>query len=155
MTPTVSSRSRGVVTLVLAAAVVLGASGCGDDAEPTGPDESSSPSPSESESTTEATETATETASEPATPEGQVIDITIADGKVDPSGERVDAKVGEELTLRITSDAADELHVHSTPEQVVPFGVGTTIVPLTLDRPGVVDVELHELEIVIVQLEVR
>ena len=45
--------------------------------------------------------------------------------------------------------------MHATPEQVIPVKVGTSEVPLTFDRPGVVEVELHELEIVLVQLEVR
>lgn len=138
----------------LTAAIALGATGCGSDTEPIDAAESTSSSPetqSESSSPTETAESPTETA----TPEGQVIDITISGGTVDPSGERVEAEVGEEVTLRITSDTPDELHVHATPEQVIPVEVGTTEVPLTFDRPGVVEVELHELEIVLVQLEVR
>ncbi|MCW2834894.1 MAG: hypothetical protein JWN68_2847 [Nocardioides sp.] len=147
MTPTLSSRSRGVATLVLATAIALGATGCGDDAEPVDAAEPTSASPETPSDSSSPTETAS--------PDDQVIDITIADGKVVPNGERVDAAVGEEVILRITSDAPDELHVHATPEQEVPIEVGTTEVPLTFDRPGVVEVELHELEVVLVQLEVR
>jgi hypothetical protein len=44
--------------------------------------------------------------------------------------------------------------VHSTPEQEIAFEKGTTTEKLTIDKPGIVDVEDHELEQVIVQLEV-
>ena len=67
----------------------------------------------------------------------------------------MEAKVGEEITLRVTSDAPGEIHVHSTPEQELEYAAGTTDLPLTIDAPGLVDVESHTLDMVIVQLEVR
>ena len=45
--------------------------------------------------------------------------------------------------------------MHSKPEQELEYGEGTTTLPLTIDKPGVVDVESHDLEKVIVQLEVE
>jgi len=153
MIRTTPARSRGLVTLVLTAALGLGAAGCGGDAEPAGTDESTSSTPTSlaSESPSESAGSPTETP----TPEAQVIDIMITGDQVVPNGERVEAKAGEELILRITSDAPGEIHVHSTPEQVLPHAAGTTEVPLTIDQPGVVEVESHELHLVIVQLEVR
>ena len=85
---------------------------------------------------------------------GTTVDITIKDGKVTPSGDRVKAKVGEPVTLRIDADTAGEIHVHSTPEQEIEFEKGTSTKKLTIDQPGIVDVEDHALEQVIVQLEV-
>jgi hypothetical protein len=85
---------------------------------------------------------------------GTTVDITIKAGKVTPSGERVKAKVGEPVTLNIDSDVAGEIHVHSTPEQEIEFDKGTSTKKLTIDQPGIVDVEDHALEQVIVQLEV-
>jgi hypothetical protein len=69
-------------------------------------------------------------------------------------GERVTAALGEPVTLNIDADTAGELHVHSTPEQEIEFARGVSTKMLTIDQPGVVDVEDHELEKVIVQLQV-
>ena len=86
--------------------------------------------------------------------EGYTIDITIKDGKVTPHGDRVKAKVGQPVTLNIDADTSGEIHVHSSPEQEIEFDKGTSTKKLTIDQPGIVDVEDHALEQVIVQLEV-
>jgi hypothetical protein len=85
---------------------------------------------------------------------GTTVDITIKDGRVTPHGDRVKAKVGEPVTLEIDADTAGEIHVHSTPEQEIKFEKGTSTKKLTIDQPGIVDVEDHALDQVIVQLEV-
>ena len=82
------------------------------------------------------------------------IDITIKGGKVTPNGDRVKAKVGQPITLNIDADQAGEIHVHSTPEQEIPFEAGKSTEKLTIKKPGIVDVEDHALDQVIVQLEV-
>ena len=71
-----------------------------------------------------------------------------------PNGERVAVDAGQPIEIVVKADAPGELHVHSTPEQELAYGTGTTTLKLTLDEPGVVDVESHHLEVVIVQLEV-
>ena len=85
---------------------------------------------------------------------GTTVDITIKGGKVTPNGERVKAEIGAPVTLKIDADTAGEIHVHSTPEQEIEFEKGTSTHRLTIDQPGIVDVEDHALEQVIVQLEV-
>jgi hypothetical protein len=55
----------------------------------------------------------------------------------------------------VTSDEAGELHVHSDPEQTLSYDEGTTTLELTVDQPGVVEVERHEPEALVLQLEVR
>lgn len=82
------------------------------------------------------------------------IHITIKDGKVTPNGDRVKAKVDKPITLHIDADTAGEIHVHSTPEQEIEFAKGTSTKKLTIKQPGIVDVEDHALDQVIVQLEV-
>jgi len=87
-----------------------------------------------------------------------VIDITIADGEVSPNGDAVDASVGQPIELRVDSDVADELHVHSEPEQEfeVEANPGTDqVFTFSVDLPGQVEVELHELEATIVELVVQ
>jgi hypothetical protein len=83
------------------------------------------------------------------------IHITIKDGIVTPHGDRVKATVGKPITLHIDADEAGEIHVHSTPEQHIEFGKGTSTKKLTIKQPGIVDVEDHALDKVIVQLQVE
>jgi hypothetical protein len=90
-----------------------------------------------------------------ASPSGTVVRIKIAGDTVDPTGSRVQVKRGEPVTLLIDADKAGELHVHSSPEQHIEFPAGTSAATLTLDQPGVVEVEDHALDKLIVQLEVR
>ena len=85
---------------------------------------------------------------------GTAVHITIKNGKVTPHGDRVKAKLGQPVTLNIDADTSGEIHVHSTPEQDIKFEKGTSTKKLTIDQPGIVDVEDHALDQVIVQLEV-
>ena len=123
--------SRIAGALVVA---VLMVAGCGGDTGTV----SSSPNPS------------------PDQPEDVVVDIAIRDGEVTPQGDRVDVKVGQTVTLRITSDAHETIHVHSEPEQEFEVEDGDDVEKsLTIDVPGQVAVEAHDLDVTIVQLVVR
>lgn len=81
------------------------------------------------------------------------VEITIEDGQASPM-ERVEVEPGEELELVVKADEPGSLHVHTDPEQELDYTAGTTTMTLTIDEPGVVDVESHELEAVVLQLEV-
>jgi uncharacterized protein YceK len=83
------------------------------------------------------------------------IDITFKNDTVTPQGKSVSVKAGTPFTLKITADKPGELHVHSSPESEVAYKVGTTTKELTIDKPGVVDVESHDLGKLVVQLQVR
>ena len=72
-----------------------------------------------------------------------------------PNGERVELGVDQTLVLTITADEAGEFHVHSTPEQEIEYDAGTSEHEITIDRPGVVEVESHEPASIVLQLEVR
>ena len=149
MPRTTLRRSPGLATVAALLTIGLGLvlSGCAEDAEPAEPASSATSATTPSESS--------ETPTETATPEALTIDIAVSGETVVPSGERVDAKVGEKIILHVTADAPGEIHVHSTPEQQLSYEAGTTDLPLTIDQPGLVDVESHTLDLVIVQLEVR
>jgi hypothetical protein len=82
------------------------------------------------------------------------IDITFSGDSVTPNGEKVEVGIGQKIQLHVTADAAGEIHVHSTPEQELEYDQGTTDLTLTIDKPGVVDVESHTLDKTILQLEV-
>ena len=152
MTRTMDSRSRRLATLAATLTIGLGVTltGCAEDSEPTEPTPSATSSDATpGETSSETTETPTDALA------AQTIDVTFEGDTVTPSGERVDAKVGEEIVLHVTADAPGEIHVHSTPEQELAYEAGTSDLSLTIDEPGVVDVESHTLDMVIVQLEVR
>jgi hypothetical protein len=72
-----------------------------------------------------------------------------------PNGERVEVGVGQTLVLELTADESGELHVHSSPEQEIAYDEGTSEHEITIDRPGVVEVESHEPDTIVLQLEVR
>ena len=83
------------------------------------------------------------------------VDITFKGDSVTPQGAKVKVKAGDPLKLHITADKAGEIHVHSSPEQHIEYAAGTTDKTLTIDQPGVVDVESHSLDKLILQLTVR
>ncbi|GAA5124261.1 hypothetical protein GCM10023339_45490 [Alloalcanivorax gelatiniphagus] len=83
------------------------------------------------------------------------VTVTREGGTFTPNGERVELGVGTTLVLTVTADEAGELHVHSTPEQEIAYDEGTSEHEITIDRPGVVEVESHEPDQIVLQLEVR
>lgn len=83
------------------------------------------------------------------------IKVTFDGEEVTPNGERVDVGTGQDVVLDVTADAPGEIHVHSTPEQELEYQAGDTTLTISgLDQPGIVEVESHSLDKVIVQLEV-
>jgi hypothetical protein len=84
----------------------------------------------------------------------QTIQVTFKGDSVTPNGDRVKVAVGKPVVLKIDADKAGEIHVHSTPEQEIAYPAGHSTQKLTIDKPGVVDVESHHLDKTIVQLEV-
>ena len=85
-----------------------------------------------------------------------MIDIAIKSGNVTPTNAQFQANVGKPIELRVNSDVADELHVHSNPEHTFPVEAkqGQTFT-FTVEVPGTVDVELHELNRTVATIQVR
>jgi plastocyanin len=83
------------------------------------------------------------------------IAITEHNGTVKPSGDTIPVGKGAKVTFVVSSDAADEIHVHSEPDhefEVKP-GVKQTF-SFAIDTPGTYEVESHHLDVVIVKLQV-
>lgn len=87
-------------------------------------------------------------------PDAVTVRITLAGDTITPTGTRVRVAPGAPVRLLIDSDRADDLHVHSTPEHQVEFPAGLSEAILSFDRPGIIDVEHHDLDALVVQLEV-
>lgn len=94
-------------------------------------------------------------ASAPADP--VTIDITIADGKVTPSGERVNVTQGQTVIFHVTSDVDDEVHAHTAGDGLeIETKAGKTVTAeLVASDVGSFEVESHADGKVIVILNVR
>lgn len=92
----------------------------------------------------------------PAPADRTTVDITIAEGSVTPTNGLATASVGKPIILQVASDTADQLHVHSVPEHT--FAVEPRpdqSFEFTVNVPGQVDVELHDLNRTVVTIQVR
>ncbi len=85
----------------------------------------------------------------------QLVEIEVAEGQASVAADRVEVALGEQVRLAVTSDTADELHVHGYDQSVELVPGRQTTLELTADTPGLFDVELHESGLLLVQLEVR
>jgi PBP1b-binding outer membrane lipoprotein LpoB len=85
-----------------------------------------------------------------------VIDVTIKGGEVTPTNAQFDANAKEPIVVRVNSDVADQLHVHSNPEHTFDIEPknGQSF-QFTVDVPGNVDIELHQLNRTVATVTVR
>lgn len=91
-----------------------------------------------------------------APPQRVVIDVTIADGKVAPVNQQMQAAVRQPIIIRVTSDTDDELHVHASPEHTFTVKPGPLqSFQFEVEVPGKVDVELHRLHRVVATITVQ
>ncbi len=72
-----------------------------------------------------------------------------------PTNGEFKAKIGEPIQLRVNSDVADELHVHSVPDRTFPVEAkpGQTF-QFAVEVPGQVEVELHKLARTVATIQV-
>ena len=122
-------RTRSLGLVVATAALALSLTACSDDSSGGGDGSSDQP---------------------------VTVDITEKDGKIEPVGKVVKASTGQDITLVVTSDVKDEIHVHSDPEHEFEVAAGDEDKEFTfsVDTPGTIEVESHGLEVTILKLEV-
>jgi hypothetical protein len=114
-----------------------------------------SPTPESSSSASETTATSAAVASAaPTADAGRRIEVQVTGGQVTGDTGRVPVSVDEQVTLVVTGDVADELHVHGydltaelSPGRPAELTFAATI-------PGVFEVELHEAGTVLLSLQV-
>jgi hypothetical protein len=128
-------RRRALLPLVVGSLVLAGCAGTAPASSSPGPDSSSSGSAS----------------SEAA---AQRIEVEVTGGEVSGDTGRVPVPEGTHVTLVVTSDVADEVHVHG-------YDIESELEPgtpaeLSFDAttPGVFEVELHESGTVLLSLQV-
>jgi hypothetical protein len=85
----------------------------------------------------------------------QQITVTITKRRVDPPTGRVTVSKGQLVRITVTSDVADELHVHGYDLGArLPAGTPGSV-EFRADKTGLFEVETHESELVLFQLVVR
>lgn len=143
------------VTILLAALAMAGAlGGCGQapansaaSTAPTAPAGTVDGSRADSDTPT----TPVPTPAEPAT---RTINVAVRGGQVSGDTGRVEVPLGTPVTLFVTSDVADEIHLHGYDREApVPAG-GVGSISFIATIPGVFEVELHEADLQLLQLQV-
>ena len=101
----------------------------------------------------------TTTVSEPSTTTeavsvGKVIAVIVDGSGIVTGGGRVSVELGDEITLSVTSEVADEVHVHGF-DLYLDLEPGITgLVTFVAVVPGVFEIELERSRVVLVDLEV-
>lgn len=139
------------VTLVLLA--LLPAAACSGEPAPRAEAPTPPSTPSAAPSQPASTEQPTAPGSASA-PTGQLVQLSYLGGQVTGATARVAVALGSTVTLEVTSDTADEIHLHgydlSTP--VTPGA--PAVLTFTADIPGVFELELEESGVPLTQVEV-
>jgi hypothetical protein len=142
--------------LGLTAAVVLAS--CGQSTSP-----AAAPQESHGNATAGHPSTSTPTSpagASPSTPAGQPVEITVKGKQVTPRPHSVPIKVGESLTIAVTSDHDDQLHAHGFKIEGVEIEkdikAGQPLVfTVKGTKTGLFEVELHHPPLVILTVAVR
>ena len=153
-------RMRATALLSAGLAVTLVLAGCGDDDEPavgagatTTTTTTSQPARTDTSST--GADPTTSTTTTTAAPEGREVELTFSGGEVTGGPQRVAVAAGERVRLLVTSDVAEEVHVHGYDLEVALAPGTPTPIDLVGDLPGVWEVELHGSGDVLCELEVQ
>ncbi len=83
------------------------------------------------------------------------IDVTIAKGKVSPSAATYDVGKGSSVTINVTSDSADVIHVHGYEIEKNIVASTPTVITFTADQTGSFEIETHVIVATIATLNVR
>jgi heme/copper-type cytochrome/quinol oxidase subunit 2 len=130
-----------------AVAVCLAIAGCGGDSEPAAPSTTTAATVSTAPRATTAETTATE-------PVKTLIQVGYAGGTITGGG-RQEAPVGSTVSIQVTSDVADEVHLHGYDKKVDVTPDAPATLTFTADIPGIFEVELESRAIKLIDLVVK
>ena len=140
---------RGLATAVTAGALMAACASCGEPAAPDATQASGSPAPgtaSAGPSAPAGAGSASPDRSAPAsTPSAQVrrVEVTVRDGRPHTASGRVKVRRGATVEIAVTSDTAEEFHLHGYDRTLTLRPGGTSTLRLVADTPGVFEAELH------------
>ncbi|MFC9690946.1 cupredoxin domain-containing protein [Kribbella sp. NPDC056951] len=148
-----STIARGTATALLPALAVFVLAGCGSDSSsggsPSTPTTAPTTAPSDVPTNTPTPgKPNSETPSNTTDPSGDQADvtlaITVANGKVNPSGATVKVKAGQSVLVTAVSDADEELHIHGYDKELELTPGKPAQVKFTADMKGTFEVETHK-----------
>ena len=132
----------GIAAAIAAAAIVIALVAGGDDGEQS--DTTTGAPATETQTGAGGDTTATTEPAEPKPPpEPEVTEIRVRDGEPVGGVKEIEAKKGDTVRIDVTSDTADELHLHVYDVTKRVRAGETTRLTFTANVEGVVELELH------------
>ena len=149
-----STLTRGTAAALLPTLGLLVLAGCGGGDSDSGASPSTPPSTPAGTPSDLPTMTATpgkpnsSTPSNTADPSGEqadvTINVTVANGKVNPSGATVKAKAGQSVLVTAISDTDEELHIHGYDKELELTPGKSASVTFTANMKGTFEIETHK-----------
>jgi hypothetical protein len=90
----------------------------------------------------------------PAAPTVHTISVKVHGGKATGNTGPVTVPLGTPVVISVSSDVADEIHVHGYERTVKVPAASTASVAFTANKPGTFDVELENSKLALLQLQV-
>ncbi|HZN21994.1 MAG TPA: hypothetical protein VFB57_05490 [Gaiellaceae bacterium] len=149
--------TRRTTVLLVAAALFTGSlalASCGGDDEASGTTTETT-TQTTSETTTSTETTTTETTTEPEVEKPTVVRVTVVDGAAEGGIVRATVGQGDRVRLVVTSDVADEIHLHGYDVSRDVAAGGTVTLAFRASIPGRFEAELEERGVQIADITVE
>ena len=149
--------TRRTTVLLVAAALFTGSlalASCGGDDEASGTTTETT-TQTTSETTTSTETTTTETTTEPEVEKPTVVRVTVVNGAAEGGIVRATVGQGDRVRLVVTSDVADEIHLHGYDVSRDVAAGGTVTLAFRASIPGRFEAELEERGVQIADITVE
>ncbi|HUR13589.1 MAG TPA: hypothetical protein VM097_03745 [Mycobacteriales bacterium] len=85
----------------------------------------------------------------------QLVSVEVRDGEIVGGARRVRVRTGSVVRLVVTSDVADEIHLHTYDKTVDVEAGGRSVLTFTASIPGVITAELESRHLTLVRFQVQ
>jgi plastocyanin len=143
---------RQALSYAAGLALAAGLTACGGSPSTSSTTSTQSPAPT---SSTASAPSQSATGPGEVPPTGRSLAVTVRGKKVTPAPSTVDLKVGEKLTLTVTDDHDNVLHIHGFDVEKNLVAGQPLTVTLTGKQPGTYEVETHDPELRLLKIAVR
>lgn len=150
--------TRRTTVLLVAAALFTGSlalASCGGDDDEASGTTTETTTQTTSETTTSTETTTTETTTEPEVEKPTVVRVTVVDGAAEGGIVRATVDQGDRVRLVVTSDVADEIHLHGYDVSRDVAAGGTVTLAFRASIPGRFEAELEERGVQIADITVE
>lgn len=141
------ARARLAAGLASSALLLAGCAG-------TSPDEAVAPSSGSGALSSAAAEPTGQSPAAAPSPSGRQLAVEVSGGQASGDTGRVPVGLGEQVSLTVTSDAADQVHLHGYDITAELMPGQPSVLTFVADIPGVFEAELHDAGTVLLSLQV-